>query len=74
MYQQILAQAKVRPPNFERDFKIVSVLTGVPRERKVVVAASKRLVRWAREQVIGSFKPGDSKDFGFWQLIRDMRF
>ena len=74
MYQQVFAGAKVRPPNFERDFKIVSGLTDSSREKKAVVAASKRLVRWARERIKESFEPGDPNDRGFWQLVRDMRF
>lgn len=71
MYRQIFSQAKVRPPNFERDFMAASGLAESPREKREVVSASRRLVRWARMQVIRSFKADRS---GFWELVREVRY
>lgn len=73
MYRQIVGQAKVRPPDFERDFELASGLAGAPRNNEDVILASKRLLRWAREEIIKSFGPGDA-DPCFWRVVRDLRF
>jgi predicted nucleotidyltransferase len=74
MYQHILAWAKNRPPGFLRDFRTASGLASSRRDRKGVVSASRRLVRWARNQIITSFEPVNTDGPGFWQLVREVRF
>lgn len=74
MYRQILSEAKVRPPGFERDFVTASGLAGSRRERKEVVSASRRLVRWARKKIIASFGQAECRDPGFRQLVREMKY
>lgn len=73
-YRQIFSEAKVGPPNFERDSLIASGLASSRRERKEVVAASRRLLRWARQELFGSFEPAGRQDPGFWQPVREMRY
>jgi len=70
MYRQIFAAAKVRPPNFERDFGISSGHSAAQRNPQAVVSASKRLIRWARRQ-IRSAGLIDSENSGFAQIVRE---
>ncbi|MBI3859087.1 MAG: hypothetical protein HY296_02445 [Thaumarchaeota archaeon] len=74
MYQHVISMSKIRPRHFERDFLTSSGLSGGKRERGAVVAASKRLVEWARKETIQTFNPDDPKDPGFWKLVREIRF
>lgn len=74
MYRQILAGARIKPPRFERDFKTVSGLTDASRSRQAVLSASRRLLRWARNEITKSFRPAEGDDTGFWRIVKEMKF
>lgn len=74
MYRQILAEARVKPPRFGRDFGTVSGLSGAPRSREAVLSASGRLLRWARRKVLEFSESRSHDDGGFWQIVREIRF
>jgi len=74
MYRRTLALAKVIPTNFESDFKAASGLAGASRKKEAVVAASRRLLQWARSKIMASFEPEEDDGAGFWSLVREMRF
>jgi predicted nucleotidyltransferase len=74
MFRDVISQARVMPSNFERDFATASGFTGERRNREEVVLASKRLVKWAREQIIRSFGPPRRGEEGFWQIVKEVRY
>jgi predicted nucleotidyltransferase/Arc/MetJ family transcription regulator len=73
MYQQILRLARIKPPNFERDFEIASGLTKTPRKDEAVVSASRNLVRWARGQIVRR-RLSEAGDQGFVTLTKELEF
>jgi predicted nucleotidyltransferase len=73
MYRQILARARVKPPHFKRDFETVSGLSTSPRSSQAVISASRRLVRWVREEILNSFEPAQTDDGGFWRILQETR-
>lgn len=72
MYRGVMTHAKLKPPNFQKDFEMASGLSAVGRNKEAVVAASKRLVRWARSELVEF--AGEAEDTGFSQLLREVRF
>lgn len=74
MYRQVFTMAKIKPPHFERDFKVSSGLIGDKRGAGEVVSASRRLLRWSRKAIIGSFESSRSDEEGFWQMVCSMKF
>lgn len=74
MYRRTLTLAKIIPPSFESDFKTASGLAGASRKKEAVVAASRRLLRWARKTIMTSFEPEEGDGTGFWSLVREIRF
>ena len=73
MYRQILAEARVKPPHFGRDFGTVSGLSGKPRSRRAVLSASRRLLRWARRKVLELESPSFG-DHGFRKMVQEITF
>ena len=73
MYRQVFAEAKVKPPHFERDFGISSGLVATYRKKGDVLAAALRLVRWSRRTILDSFKQSKEDDPGFWQVVRRVK-
>jgi predicted nucleotidyltransferase len=74
MYRQILAEARIRPSGFARDFEIASGFSGRSRSGRAVFASSRRLARWARNQLLDTFRPESDDEPGFWQVVRDAKF
>jgi predicted nucleotidyltransferase len=73
MYRQVIAEAKVKPASFVREFGIVSGLTSAGRNSATVVSASRRLLRWARRQILSQvLEEGDDSEFA--SVVREIKF
>ncbi len=74
MYRQIFSEASIKPPNFERDFRIASGFSPLRRNKIAVMQATKRLARRARQYIIENYELDKLGDRGFLEMIHGIRF
>jgi predicted nucleotidyltransferase len=72
MYRQIFREARIKPPNFERDLLVSSGLTSARRNAEEVLSASRRLLKWSRGEILHEFGPVKGRG-GLWAMVREMK-
>lgn len=74
MYRQIFKEAKIRPPNFERDFLILSGFSQRTREKENIIRTAKRIIEWARKYAESEYRNFPLNDFGFREIVQQLKF
>jgi hypothetical protein len=74
MFRQVFRNAKIRPPNFKRDIITLFGFSIQHRKKETIVQISKKMVQWARSYITRYSPFYSSKDTGFNQIVREIKF